>query len=171
MRLVAVFCLSTLTTLAQHPYIQHVNYEQAVRDTRTFINLLEDTHPDPYTANGGRIEFHRKAQAILAGLPREGLIAGELATRLRELIIPLPGHSYLNDDLWWDPAAWLPIQFGLAADALFVAGSDLREFEDLIGYRLIAVNGHTVEELVEKMQTRMSKEPRQNKLDIWPKTF
>jgi len=53
MRLIVVICLSTLTALAQSPGAQRINHDQAVRDTRTFINLLEDTHPDPYTAYGG----------------------------------------------------------------------------------------------------------------------
>lgn len=157
MRMIAILCFSTLTALAQSNLARRISYDQAVRDTRTFINLLEDTHPDPYTAHGGRIEFRRKAQAIFPGLPREGIVVADLARRLRELIMPLPGHTNLNDGRWMDPDVWLPIQFVVAADAVFVGGSDLKEFEGLIGYRLVGANSHSAQTIAEEMQSHMKK--------------
>ncbi len=160
MQLIAVICFSALTALAQSSLAQRISYDQAVRDTRTFIGLLEDTHPDPYTAFGGRIEFRRKAQAILSGLPQEGVTVADLATRLRELIVPLAGHTSLNDGGWMDRDWWLPIQFGVATDAIFLAASDLKELDGLIGYRLAGANNHPVEKISREMQAHARFENR-----------
>jgi hypothetical protein len=131
---------------------RHLSYEQAVRDTRTFIDLLEDTHPDPYTAFEGRIEFRRQAQAILTGLPKDGISVADLANRLRELINPLPGHTYLAGSSWMDPDYWLPIQFSMTTDALVLTATDLDEFKGCIGYRLVSANSHTVDEIIQAEQ-------------------
>jgi len=160
MRLIVVICLSTLTALAQSPGAQRINHDQAVRDTRTFINLLEDTHPDPYTAYGGRIEFRRKAQAVLSELPQEGIVVADFATRLRDLIDPLPGHTSLNDGGWMDRDWWLPIQLTTAADSIFLAASDLKELHALIGFRLAGANGHPVETIAQAMQAHVRYENR-----------
>ncbi len=171
MRFIVILFLSALTTFAQTAQEQqiidrHISYDQAVRDTRTFINLLEDTHPDPYTAFGGRIEFRRKAQAILTGLPKEGLTVGDLANRLNELILPLPGHTYVAGASWRDPDRGLPIQFSMTADALVLTATDLKELEGLIGYRLAGVNGHTVEQVIQATQRHARSENRLGDLQM-----
>jgi hypothetical protein len=165
MRFIAVIFLTTLTALAQSPLAQHISHDQAVRDTRTFINLLEDTHPDPYTAFGGRIEFRRKAQAILAGLPQDGIVVADLAARLRELIVPLAGHTGLNDGGWRDPDWWLPIQFTVATDGIVLATSDLEELGGLNGYRLTGANGHPVEKIAQEMRVHVRYENRSGALN------
>jgi hypothetical protein len=145
-----VLCLTVAAVLAQSTVAQRLTHEQAVHDARTFINLLEDTHPDPYTAFGGRVEFRRKAQAILRDLPQDGIAVEDLASRLRELIVPLPGHTSLGrDDRWWDPAPWLPIRFAVSSDyAVFLTGSDLKELDSLLGWRLVGANMHSWDELL-----------------------
>jgi hypothetical protein len=157
MRFIVILFLFAVTTLGQAAQEQqimgrHMSYDQAVRDTRTFINLLEDTHPDPYTAFGGRIEFRREGQAILTNLPTEGITVGDLAQRLRHLINPLPGHTYLAGPGYMDPDSWLPIQFSMTANALVLTSTDLKEFKGLIGSSLAGVNGHTVEQIIQAEQ-------------------
>ena len=173
MRFIVILFLSALTAFAQTAQEQqnidrHLSYDQAVRDTRTFINLLEDTHPDPYTAFGGRIEFYRKAQAILSGLPNEGLTVGDLAMRLNELILPLPGHTSLAlvGRILSDNHPPLPIQFSVTADALVLTATDLKEFDGLIGYRLAGVNGHTVEQIIQAMHRDIRMENRSGDLQM-----
>jgi hypothetical protein len=176
MRFIIILFLSVLTAFAQtgqerQIINRHMSYDQAVRDTRTFINLLEDTHPDPYTAFGGRIEFCRKAQAILTGLPKEGLTVGDLAVRLNELILPLPGHTslYLAGRIFSDNDPPLPIQISVTADALVLTATDLKEFEGLIGYRLAGVNGHTVEKIIQAMHRDIRMENRMGdmRMAVW----
>jgi hypothetical protein len=173
MRFIVILFLSVLTAFAQTAQEQqiinrHMSYDQAVRDTRTFINLLEDTHPDPYTAFGGRIEFCRKAQAILTGLPKEGLTVGDLAMRLNELILPLPGHTSLAlvGRILSDNHPPLPIQFSVTADALVLTATDLKEFEGLIGYRLAGVNNHTVEQIIQATHREIMMENRLGDLQM-----
>jgi hypothetical protein len=60
---------------------KHPTHEQAVEDTKTFLSLLESTHPDPYTNLGGKIEFKRKAEKLTDSLPPDGLSVPELTDR------------------------------------------------------------------------------------------
>ena len=39
-----------------------------LEDFDTFVNLLEETHPDPYTAFGGRPFFHKRVSEMRSDL-------------------------------------------------------------------------------------------------------
>jgi len=84
----------------------------------------------------------------------------DFATRLRDLIDPLPGHTSLNDGGWMDRDWWLPIQLTTAADSIFLAASDLKELHALIGFRLAGANGHPVETIAQAMQAHVRYENR-----------
>ncbi|HSG80634.1 MAG TPA: S41 family peptidase [Gemmatimonadota bacterium] len=125
---------------------------EALEDLRYAIHLLEETHPDPYTGFGGVVEFKRSAQTLLEAVPEEGLTRGELYRLLRTLFAELrDGHSYVSAP----PASggngaprYLPVRFGIATDAIFVAGA-VAPFDDLIGSRLVGVQGLNVEQASE----------------------
>lgn len=65
---------------------KHLTHEQAVKDTKTFLSLLEVTHADPYTNLGGKIAFKKKAEKLVNDLPTDGLSVPELTDRLLSLI-------------------------------------------------------------------------------------
>ncbi|MGC2449743.1 MAG: hypothetical protein WA477_19005, partial [Candidatus Sulfotelmatobacter sp.] len=68
---------------------KHLTHDQAFKDTKTFLSLLESTHPDPYTNLGGKVEFKRKAEKLVRDLPADGLSVPELTERLGEFLAPL----------------------------------------------------------------------------------
>ena len=46
--------------------------EDMKKDLNQLITILETSHPDPYINSGGKIEFHRKYQKLLASIPENG---------------------------------------------------------------------------------------------------
>ncbi len=121
---------------------------QVLEDVRFLIAGLEETHPDPYSAFGGRVGFKVRAQALLEGVPESGMTPAELYNLLRPLFGDLrDGHTYISSPPAQGPVAdprYLPVRFGLATDAVYIM-SALPPYEDLIGYRLLGVQGETLE--------------------------
>jgi hypothetical protein len=139
----------------------HLTREQAIKDARTFFSLLESAHPDPYTNFGGKIEFKRRAQKLIADLPPDGLSVPELTDRLSAFLAPLKdGHTRVRGprSRWQDPAPRLAVQFDVASDALVIAASDVPALEGLLGDKLVEVNGHSITELLSRMSAEVSTE-------------
>jgi Peptidase family S41 len=140
---------------------KHLTHDQAVKDTKTFLSLLEATHPDPYTNLGGKIEFKKKAEELVRQLPQEGLSVPELADRLSAFLAPLrDGHTRVRGarSRWQDPSPRLALQIEVLSDGLVVAASDLPELKGVRGYKLTSVNGHPIAELASRMSTEISAE-------------
>jgi hypothetical protein len=138
-----------------------LTHTQAVSDTRTFIRFLEATHPDPYTNLGGKIAFKWKAKQLVAALPSDGLTVPELADRLAVFVAPLKdGHTRIRGsrEKWQDSSPKLPVRFLILSDGLVLAASDLPGLKGTRGYRLRAVNGHSVAELLERMSSEVATE-------------
>src|SRR5579863_9492119 len=133
-------------------------HDQAVKDTKTFLSLLESTHADPYSNLGGKVAFKRKASQLIKDIPADGLTVGDLADRLSAFIVPLKdGHTRLSGasrERWVDPSPPLAVEFGIASDGLWIAGSDLAELQGTRGYKLVAVNGHPVAEMVDLVNSQ-----------------
>jgi Peptidase family S41 len=139
----------------------HLTREQAVKDVRTFFALLESAHPDPYTNFGGKIEFQRRAQKLIADLPPDGLTVPELTDRLSAFLALLKdGHTRVrgNRSRWQDPGPRQAVEFGIASDALVIAACDLPALEGVLGDRLVEVNGHSIPELLSRMSAEVSAE-------------
>ena len=47
--------------------------QQALADIRTLSEVLESAHPDPYSAGGGKVAYHRRLQRLMRGVPESGL--------------------------------------------------------------------------------------------------
>jgi hypothetical protein len=127
--------------------------QQVEQDVRYFIRTLEETHPDPYTAFGGKVEFKRRVGEMLRSVPADGLEAAGVYELMAPFLADLgDGHTRLSepsrtgDDV---VSKWLPIRFAVASDAIFVSQAGTG-FEALVGYRLVAAEGLAVEHLTER---------------------
>ncbi len=139
----------------------HLTHEQAAHDTKTFLHLLEATHADPYSNLGGKVAFKQKAQELIRDLPGDGVSVPELADRLAGFIAPLrDGHTTVRGsrERWHDTSPGLAVQFAIASDGLLISGSDITELKDARGYKLISVNGYSLNQLMEKMSTQVAAE-------------
>jgi hypothetical protein len=156
------FLLLILTAAAADDNSRRLGHDQAVKDAKTFLSLLESTHADPYTNLGGKVAFKRRAQQLVKDIPAEGLTVGELGDRLSAFIVPLKdGHTRLSGasrERWVDPSPRLPVEFGVASDGMWVEGSDLPELKDVRGYKLVAVNGHAVPDMLDLVNAQLSLE-------------
>lgn len=141
---------------------RQLTHDQAAKDATTFISLLESTHADPYTNLGGKVAFKRKAQQLIKDIPAGGLAVGELGDRLSAFIVPLKdGHTRLSGasrERWVDSSPRLAVQFGIASDGMWIEGSDLVELKGARGYKLVAVNGHSVPDMLDLVNAQLSLE-------------
>jgi hypothetical protein len=138
-----------------------LTHDQAVKDARTFVRLLEESHPDPYTNLGGKVAFERKAQQLIRDIPAEGLSVPELRDRLAAFTAPLKdGHTRVSgrSEGWADDSPKLAVKFQIAADGLLISGSDLPQLKGLRGARLVAVNGVTVDQLLDRLAAKLAVE-------------
>ncbi len=145
-----VLCVIAITGFAGRSEAQDtLTHQQAVDDIRYMLGLLEETHPDPYSAFGGRVGFKREAQSLPEQVPREGMTRAQLYSLLRTFFGKLrDGHTYVSSPPSSGsrvPLRYLPVRFGIATDAVFVQGTT-EGFEDLIGYRLVAVESIPIEQ-------------------------
>ncbi len=143
--LTPIFLLCLASLLAGQ---DRLSRDEALEDVRYLITALEETHPDPYSAFGGRVGFKVRAQALLESVPEGGMTPAELYDLLRPLFGDLrDGHTYISSPPALGPvpeSRYLPVRFGLATDAVYIK-SALPPYDDLIGYRLRGVQGETLE--------------------------
>ena len=163
MRIAALFLLGLCSALLARGDEQpkHLTREQALKDTKTFLSLLEATHPVPYTNLGGKIAFKKKSEKLAKDLPAEGLSVPELRDRLGAFLAPLrDGHTRVGGGRarWQDPAPRLAVQLAIASDGLVITSFDLPELKGTQGDKLLAVNGHTIPELMNRMLQEVSAE-------------
>ena len=135
MRTILFCALAALCLTAQE---KPLTRESMLEDTRTLLRGIEDVHPDPYTAFGGRIAFQREAQALLRGLPAEGLTPLALSEYLSPFMARLKdGHTG-----WRFPkqeeGPGLPLTFKVVGEELVLVAAGSAE---ALGSRLVSVGG------------------------------
>jgi hypothetical protein len=127
-----------------------LSHDLVVEDVRYFLAALEEVHPDPYSALGGKVEFKRRSNEILYRIPTSGLSAREIYEHLAPLIADLgDGHTRLSPparEQEDSPLSVLPVRFRVVMDATYISRA-ARGFEDLVGQRLMQVEGRPVDEV------------------------
>lgn len=146
--------LSVLATvLAFNSANAQIPTDSIVADFNEFIRLLEETHPDPYTNYGGKPFFRLEAMDTRFGLIEDSVTSSdELARRITKFLAPLEdGHT--NIDMGFssffeerEPEMGAPIDFRPISDGV-VINSITSEYKDLLGSRLIAIEGIPLKEI------------------------
>lgn len=133
------------------PHAQQRSGDSLASDFRILVRHVEETHPDPYSAFGGKVFFHREAfdaeQRLRRGATRDEFAAEALSFmsnlgdgHTRVSAPPPPSRSNLRL-----PLALATASYGLVATALPEA------HRELLGSRVVAVGGVSVEELVRRV--------------------
>lgn len=139
-----------------------LTHEQALHDTRQLIGLLEESHPDPYTAMGGRVAFKRRAQELLSSLPQGGIVVGDLGRRFQDFLAGIgDGHTFIRlgeTQSLGDLEATIPVRFLVYDAGLLVGAFDSESMNGTLGFRLLSVNGKTIPELVQELRKHTSVE-------------
>lgn len=138
------------------------NKQLLVEDFNTYITYIEQTHPDPYSAYSGRIEFKRTAQNIRNKIT-ETTTKEQFAEMLSGFISQLgDGHTMINlheNELDNNPSKQLPFKLKIATDGLFISQTN-KEYNDYLGGKVLSINSIPIDSLLEK--TRILR-PTENK--------
>ena len=126
--------------------------DSIVADFRCFVHQLETTHPDPYTNYGGKVYFHRTAAETLWDLEQDSVTSSEeLCWRIRAFLAPLrDGHTQIYYPGRQSFDRLVPIRFKAAGDGMIVSRLP-REYQHLIGSRLVAIENIQTKALAEEM--------------------
>ena len=74
-----------------------LSYKEIFDDTNILINLLETSHPDPYSPFGGKVFFKLEAQKLVDDLPDSGIYLIDYQNYLNAFLSKLhDGHTYIN---------------------------------------------------------------------------
>lgn len=145
--------LSYTLASAQQADVKPLSHEALLADYDYFFAQLESVHPDPYTDLGGETAFHQRVDALRQQLLQmPDLTPEEMQRQVMRLIAPLrDGHTYMG---WTqapnnEPDRWLPISLFQINDGIIIDGI-IPEYKSLLGARLMAVEGVSIDELVER---------------------
>jgi hypothetical protein len=118
-------------------------------DARQLLETLEDTHPDPHLAGGGRIAFHRRFHRMMAAIPAEGLSGPSFYELLLPFVAAIgDSHTGLRLQEGAAEPIYLPLAFKIIDKQLVVekvAGERLRPY---LGARLASIEGVELCELL-----------------------
>jgi hypothetical protein len=136
-----------------------IPYDTLKADFSYFINLLENSHPDPYSAYGGRVLFHKKAWDIEQDLPREGCTAEAFADTIKNFLAILSdGHTNINTPVSnKEEKLLLPLRLHSASDGLFI-NSLPEEYKPFWGSRLDSIEKIPINKILEKVATLSASE-------------
>ena len=145
--------LFLLTMLSAATLVQaQLPNDSIVADFRCFVHQLETTHPDPYTNYGGKVYFHRAAAETVWNLKQDSVTnSEELCWRIRAFLAPLrDGHTQIYYPGRQSFDRLVPIRFKAAGDGVIVSRLP-REYQHLIGSRLMAIENIQTKVLGEEM--------------------
>lgn len=133
--------------------MQRISRQALQEDIQQLAQLLIETHPDPYTAGGGALAFHRRVHMLLTELPEDGLTREQFLRYARPLVASVrDGHTRLLDPEDVDSGNRRPwLQWRIIEEDLYLARTYHTEQEGLIGARLLALNGMDKETLLQRM--------------------
>jgi hypothetical protein len=124
-----------------------------IEDVRQLADILESTHPDPYSNGGGRIAFHRRLHEVLRSIPQDGMTRDEFVKLLRPFVAAIGDqHTSIYTTYETDMAApgGLPFVFEPIEKSLYVLVPFSPSDNEYIGSRLVSVEGVPLDSLVQR---------------------
>ncbi|WP_165423430.1 S41 family peptidase [Ktedonosporobacter rubrisoli] len=124
-------------------------------DVLQLAKLLIESHPDPYSAGGGSLAFHRRIQGLLEAIPKEGSTARELLRLLRPLVASIQdGHTSIDlpasaEEQTSHLRFWL--DWEVVEGQLYISGVYSPQDTPLLGARLQTLEGVPFAELIERI--------------------
>ncbi len=145
--------LLLLATTAGDAIESRIGRGKLIEDARFIASVLEEVHPDPYLAGGGRIAFYRRLHEVIRGIPAEGMTKAEFYFHIRPLVTAVgDAHTWLNSPemTYWPMPGGVPLYFWVVERSLYVRGVFRDEDTGLIGCRLDAIEGVPYGEIVDR---------------------
>ncbi len=141
--------ISTLTFGQENKYFSDFEY---------LIEKLEETHPDPYSGFGGRIEFH-KEKIRTRNKVKGAKTNDEFVILVNQFLSNLnDGHTNLYFSKTEDNEQKVfPLKFKISADKVFVSHAS-KEYQNLIGEPLNGINNVEIDKWLLKAKTFLPSE-------------
>lgn len=137
--------------------------EQLLQDYDYYFSQLEQIHPDPYTAFGGKEAFAKDVKQLRDELGNRGsLTLNEMQVEITKLISKLhDGHTNVGypEMPGKVESGWVPLKFKVTPDGLIV-NLWRQDLEPLKGARLLAIEGEPVDSLLERLDKMVITENR-----------
>lgn len=131
----------------------HLSQQEVREDIAQLAQTLADSHPDPYSAMGGPLNFRCKMAQLLADVPDEGLTDAQLLPRIRPLVASIrDGHTALGYFSFNEKQVRFWLDWGIVEEQFYVSAVYQSEHQYLIGARLLSLDNISFEELVERMK-------------------
>ncbi len=127
---------------------------ELIEDTRELMGYLESIHPDPYLYSGGKVAFHRRFQNILQAIPAEGLERDNYIRLISPLVASISdGHTRIETNYQFNrqKPGGVPLSFGIVEKIIYVDGVARKEDLSLIGAKLLAVEGVSPEQMIDRL--------------------
>lgn len=154
-RLATLILGSSLAVCGAHadPIAAQTSASPLARDFEILVDLVEETHPDPYTAFGGIERFRRTAAAFREEAEGVETVAELHALAQRFLARLGDGHTTMGSlsGRADGASAWGPIRLGIARDALYIR-SATPALAGYIGARVLAVNNLPVAAVLDSIR-------------------
>ena len=167
MRTIVTFALF-VAALASAQGLESVNgyvskQDSLLQDYDYFFSQLEQIHPDPYSAFGGKDGFDKAVKQLRDELAnRDSLTLNEMHVEVTKLISALhDGHTYIG----YDKASkkvedqWVPLKFKVIPDGIIVNGYT-PELKSLKGAMLCEVEGEPLESILNRLDKLVVSENR-----------
>lgn len=129
--------------------------QKLIEDVRQLAEIIEATHPDPYSAGSGRIRFHFQLQKLLHTIPAEGMTKDVFVKLLRPFVAAVGDqHTEIYTDYSVNNSApgGLPYVFGIVERDLYIQVAFLEEDQKFYGSLLYSVEGIEVPELIDRFK-------------------
>jgi hypothetical protein len=132
------------------------SHDELVEDVWTLAETLRDTHPDPYTGHGGRVQFHRRLEELTQSIPKDGESIERFHRRVQRFAARTQdGHTKVvaPDTFDKDVDGRFPFGFRVVGTALYIDTVYDETDTDVLGGRLVAVEDIPVADLWERQAT------------------
>ncbi len=127
--------------------------DSLANDFLFFCDMLEETHPDPYTGFGGRPFFHIERDLMANRIANDSLSLNDFCDILNEFTVPLKDlHTFVQ----YPQSDVLKIKyvqrisFNVLNDGLMVSGI-AEPYSNYLGSRLLSINDVSVDTLADRM--------------------
>ncbi|WP_053959365.1 hypothetical protein [Sulfobacillus thermosulfidooxidans] len=120
-------------------------------DVEELVQLLVESHPDPFRHFGGPVSFYDAATRLLDSLPETSSptqfwrLLSPFVARLRD------GHTRILCEQPPDAGRW-PAEFGIVGEQLYVQSVRQRDLLPLLGAQLMGIDGVSWSELCDRQQ-------------------
>lgn len=127
-------------------------------DFEYFIEKLIETHPDPYSGFGGRIEFYREKENLKSSITNS-MTNDEFVILINQFLSNLnDGHTNLYFEKSENNEQKIfPLQLKISSDKVFVSNTS-KEYKELIGKPIVQINDIAVEKWRNKAKSFLPSE-------------